>query len=73
MGEAGAEVAAPLDKLMGYIEKAVAEQIASAGTTNVTVNVLADTSNATIKKIKAAVVEGITKDNKAHKLAIGMF
>ncbi|WP_407894650.1 phage tail protein [Lacticaseibacillus sp. N501-2] len=71
VGEAGAEAVAPLDKLMGYVKKAVAEEMANAGTTNVTVNVLADTSNATIKKIKAAVVEGITKDNKAHKLAIG--
>lgn len=76
VGEAGAEAVAPLDKLMGYVKKAVAEANSSLDT-GITINltVTGDTvpSPKTLRLIQESVVDGITKDNRAHKSAIGMF
>ena len=76
VGEAGPEAVAPIDKLMGYVKKAVAE--ANSGLdTGITVNltVTGDTvpSPKTLRLIQESVVDGITKANRAHKSAIGMF
>lgn len=72
VGEAGPEAAIPLNaKTLAGIGKGIAEATGDLGGVNVTVQVLADTSSQTIKKIKDAVVDGITKTQDSKKRALG--
>lgn len=70
-GEAGPEAVLPLNaKTLAGIGAGIAEQM-DGGTINVTVQVMADTTPKTIKKIQTAVVDGITKAQNARKRAVG--
>ncbi len=74
VGEAGPEAALPLNaKTLGGIGKGIAEATGGLGgdTINVTVQVLADTSAQTIKKITDAVTDGITRSQNSKARAIG--
>jgi tape measure domain-containing protein len=70
-GEAGPEAVLPLNaKTLAGIGAGIAEQM-DGGTINVTVQVMADTTPQTIKKIQTAVVDGITKAQNARSRAVG--
>lgn len=74
VGEAGPEAALPLNaKTLGGIGKGIAEATGGLGgeTINVTVQVLADTSAQTIKKLTDAVTDGITRAQNSKARAIG--
>lgn len=74
VGEAGPEAALPLNaKTLGGIGKGIAEATGSLGgdTINITIQVLADTSAQTIKKITDAVSDGITRSQNAKARALG--
>ncbi|WP_439818370.1 phage tail tape measure protein [Weissella paramesenteroides] len=74
IGEAGSEAALPLNaKTLGGIGKGIAEATGGLGgdTINVTVQVLADTSAQTIKKLTDAVTDGITRAQNSKARAIG--
>ncbi|KGB50914.1 hypothetical protein LH61_05300 [Leuconostoc mesenteroides P45] len=74
VGEAGPEAALPLNaKTLGGIGKGIAEATGGLGgeTINVTVQVLADTSAQTIKKLTEAVTDGITRAQNSKARAIG--
>ncbi len=49
----------------------IASELAAASDPHVTVQVMADTTPQTIKKIQTAVVDGITKSQNARKRAVG--
>lgn len=74
VGEAGPEAALPLNaKTLGGIGKGIAEATGGLGgdTINVTVQVMADTSAQTIKKLTDAVTDGITRAQNSKARAIG--
>lgn len=74
VGEAGPEAALPLNaKTLGGIGKGIAEATGSLGgdTINITIQVLADTSAQTIKKITDAVSDGITRAQNSKARALG--
>lgn len=74
VGEAGPEAALPLNaKTLGGIGKGIAEATGGLGgdTINVTIQVLADTSAQTIKKITDAVSDGITRAQNSKARALG--
>lgn len=74
VGEAGPEAALPLNaKTLGGIGKGIAEATGGLGgdTINVTIQVLADTSAQTLKKLTDAVTDGITRAQNAKARAIG--
>lgn len=73
-GEAGPEAALPLtDKVLGSIGKGIFEATGGWGgdTINVTIQVLADTSAQTIKKLTDAVTDGITRAQNSKARALG--
>ena len=74
VGEAGPEAALPLNaKTLGGIGKGIAEATGSLGgdTINIAIQVLADTSAQTIKKITDAVSDGITRAQNSKARALG--
>ena len=74
IGEAGPEAALPLnDKTLGGIGKGIAEATGGLGgdTYQITIQVLADTSAQTIKKLTDAVTDGITRAQNSKARAIG--
>lgn len=74
VGEAGPEAALPLNaKTLGGIGKGIAEATGGLGgdTINITIQVLADTSAQTIKKITDAVSDGITRAQNSKARALG--
>lgn len=75
VGEAGPEAALPLNaKTLGGIGKGIVEATEGMGggdTYQITIQVMADTSAQTIKKITDAVTEGITRAQNAKARAIG--
>ena len=74
VGEAGPEAALPLNaKTLGGIGKGIAEATGGLGgdTYQITIQVLADTSAQTIKKITDAVSDGITRSQNAKARALG--
>lgn len=74
VGEAGPEAALPLNaKTLGGIGKGIAEATGglSGDTYQITIQVLADTSAQTIKKITDAVSDGITRAQNSKARALG--
>ncbi|MBU7536985.1 tape measure protein [Leuconostoc lactis] len=74
VGEAGPEAALPLNaKTLGGIGKGIAEATGGLGgdTYQITIQVLADTSAQTIKKITDAVSDGITRAQNSKARALG--
>lgn len=74
VGEAGPEAALPLNaKTLGGIGKGIAAEMDNNGgdTYLVTIQVMADTSNSTIKKIQSAVEDGIAKSKGKKLRAVG--
>lgn len=73
VGEAGPEAALPLnDKTLGGIGRGIIDALGGdMGGINLTINVNADVTPATIKKIQGAVVDGITRAQNAKTRAIG--
>lgn len=74
VGDAGAEAALPLnDKTLGGIGRGIVAALDGqmGGGVNVTVNVMADTTASTLRKIQQAVVDGITRSQAAKVRANG--
>lgn len=74
VGEAGPEAALPLNaKTLGGIGKGIAEATGGLGgdTYQITIQVMADTSAQTIKKITDAVSDGITRAQNSKARALG--
>lgn len=73
VGEAGPEAALPLnDKTLGGIGRGIIDALGGdMSGINLTINVNADVTPATIKKIQGAVVDGITRAQNAKSRAIG--